>query len=106
MAHMSPEALDAELLQMALTLKSLGFNLNFAPVVDLNLQQEQGIIGALHRSFSVLPEQVIGLAKQFVDVFLITVSRVVISIFQAMEVRLVIRIKDLLMLRIHFKKKS
>ncbi|ARB93708.1 glycoside hydrolase family 3 protein [Legionella longbeachae] len=69
MAHMSPEALHAELIQMALTLKSLGFNLNFAPVVDLNLQEEQGIIGALHRSFSAIPEQVIRFAKQFVNVF-------------------------------------
>lgn len=69
MAHLSPEALQAELIQMALTLKSLGFNLNFAPVVDLNLQEEQGIIGALHRSFSAIPERVIGFAKQFVDVF-------------------------------------
>ncbi|KTD09105.1 glycosyl hydrolase [Legionella gratiana] len=69
MARLSPEALQAELTQMAFTLKSLGFNLNFAPVVDLNLQEEQGIVGALHRSFSTIPEQVVDFAKKFVGVF-------------------------------------
>lgn len=69
MGRLSTEALDAELCQMADTLKSLGFNLNFAPVVDLHLHEEQGIIGALQRSFSADPEIVIRLARHFVDVF-------------------------------------
>ncbi|MGM9454974.1 glycoside hydrolase family 3 N-terminal domain-containing protein [Legionella bozemanae] len=69
MAQLSPEALQAELTQMAFTLKSLGFNLNFAPVVDLHLQDEQGIIGSLQRSFSADHNDVIHLAKKFVDVF-------------------------------------
>ena len=54
---------------MALTLKSLGFNLNFAPVVDLDLNDQQGIIGALKRSFSSNPEVVIRVAQQFVETF-------------------------------------
>ena len=41
---------------MASTLKSLGFNLNFAPVVDLQLNNQQGIIGKLKRSFSDKPD--------------------------------------------------
>jgi beta-N-acetylhexosaminidase len=69
MARLSPEALNAELNEMAETLKSLGFNLNFAPVVDLHMHEQQGIIGALHRSFSDDPETVVRMARQFVEVF-------------------------------------
>ncbi|MBI2785522.1 MAG: glycoside hydrolase family 3 protein [Legionella longbeachae] len=69
LAQLAPEALHAELSQMASTLKYLGFNLNFAPVVDLHLQGEQVIIGALHRSFSANPDEVIRLARKFVEVF-------------------------------------
>ncbi|KTC90589.1 glycoside hydrolase family 3 protein [Fluoribacter dumoffii] len=69
MAQLSPEDLQAELTQMAFTLKSFGFNLNFAPVVDLHLQDEEGIIGSLQRSFSNNPEEVVRLAKKFVDTF-------------------------------------
>lgn len=69
MTQLSAEALDAELSQMAETLKLLGFNLNFAPVVDLHMHEQQGIIGALQRSFSDDPEIVTRLARQFVDVF-------------------------------------
>jgi beta-N-acetylhexosaminidase len=52
LAKLSAADLDEELQQMAETVKSLGFNLNFAPVVDLNLNEEQGIIGRLKRSYS------------------------------------------------------
>jgi beta-N-acetylhexosaminidase len=69
LAQLSEEAFEQELNQMAETLKSLGFNLNFAPVVDLNLNSKQGIIGALGRSFSARPELVAQVAKQFVDQF-------------------------------------
>lgn len=63
------EALHIEAEKMAVTLKELGFNLNFAPVVDLNLNTQQGIIGKLGRSFSVQPTDVIRVAKQFVTAF-------------------------------------
>ncbi|MFT4058124.1 MAG: glycoside hydrolase family 3 N-terminal domain-containing protein [Legionella sp.] len=69
MVNLSPEALDAELSDMAKTLKEFGFNLNFAPVVDLHLHDQHGIIGALHRSFSDKPETVTCLARTFVNVF-------------------------------------
>ena len=69
LAKKSPEEIEIEVRQMAETLKFLGFNLNFAPVIDLNLQQEQGIIGALGRSYSADPHRVIELARTFVAIF-------------------------------------
>lgn len=69
LAKLTPNALDEELTQMAETLQELGFNLNFAPVVDLQLNQQQGIIGALGRSFSANPEVVSQVARRFVDIF-------------------------------------
>lgn len=68
-ASLSDEALFHEAKKMASTLHDLGFNLNFAPVVDLNLNEEQGIIGKLGRSFSGDPKQVIRAAAQFVKAF-------------------------------------
>ncbi|MDR3443212.1 MAG: glycoside hydrolase family 3 N-terminal domain-containing protein [Legionella sp.] len=69
MAQLSSPSLEEELEQMAETLKSLGFNLNFAPVVDLHLHDSEGIIGALERSYSNDPECVVRVARQFVEVF-------------------------------------
>lgn len=68
-AKLSENELQAEVQAMALTLKQLGFNLNFAPVVDLNLNDEQGIIGKLGRSFSADPERVMAIASEFVRGF-------------------------------------
>lgn len=61
------QALQADL--MAETLKILGFNVNFAPVVDLNLNDRQGIIGKLDRSYSADPREVIRHASTFVKGF-------------------------------------
>lgn len=69
LAKLSSMDFDEEVSEMAKTLKVLGFNLNFAPVVDLNLNEQQGIIGRLGRSFSHDPDTVIRVAQQFVDVF-------------------------------------
>ena len=66
---LSDEALYLEAERMALTLKDLGFNLNFAPVVDLNLNEQDGIIGKLGRSFSAYPEEVIRAASKVVSAF-------------------------------------
>ena len=64
---------DEELYQvarrMAATLHDLGFNLNFAPVLDLHLNEQQGIIGKLGRSFSADPIEVVRAAKTFVSAF-------------------------------------
>lgn len=69
LAELSETELAKEAERMALTLKSLGFNLNFAPVVDLALNNQQGIIGKLKRSFSANPERVSCVARHFVSVF-------------------------------------
>lgn len=53
--------------KMAVTLKNLGFNLNFAPVVDLNVNPGNPIIGKRDRSFSAFPERVIDVAQLFVN---------------------------------------
>ena len=43
----------------ARTLNDLGINLNFAPVVDLNTNSDNPVIGKLERSFSADPEIVV-----------------------------------------------
>lgn len=68
-ASLSAEALQQEAEKMAATLHELGFNLNFAPVVDLHLNEMKGIIGKLGRSFSSNPKEVVRVAKQFVKAF-------------------------------------
>lgn len=69
LAKLGDKDLRAEAGKMAKTLQDLGFNLNFAPVVDLNLNEDQGIIGKLGRSFSAIPSEVARAAKIFVEVF-------------------------------------
>ena len=63
------DAWRQEASEMAATLHDLGFNLNFAPVVDLNLNEEQGIIGHYGRSFSHDATGVIDSAAAFVTAF-------------------------------------
>lgn len=69
LAALSDSDLDKALSKMAITLKNLGFNLNFAPVVDLMLNDQEGIIGRLKRSYSADPNMVVRVASKFVDVF-------------------------------------
>ena len=52
---------------MAETLRGNGINVNFAPVVDLNVNPDNPLIGALERSFSADPEVVTAHAGIFVD---------------------------------------
>lgn len=66
---LSDQVFDIAITQMAETLEYAGFNLNFAPVVDLNLNEEQGIIGKLDRCFSSVPEKVAHCAARFVEIF-------------------------------------
>jgi len=51
---------------IAKTLLSVGVNLNLAPVVDLNVNPENPIIGALDRSFSANPAVVTAQALAFI----------------------------------------
>lgn len=51
---------------IALRLKDLGFNINFAPVVDLDINDKCPIIGKLERSYSLDPTIVVNCAQQFI----------------------------------------
>jgi beta-N-acetylhexosaminidase len=53
--------------QIAETLASVGVNLNLAPVVDLNVNPSNPIIGSLGRSFSADPTVVTAQAEAFVE---------------------------------------
>ncbi|KTD66205.1 glycoside hydrolase family 3 protein [Legionella spiritensis] len=68
-AALSEPERQREAQKMVEMVKLLGFNLNFAPVVDLNLTEMDGIIGKLGRSYSRNPDVVAKIARQFVDVF-------------------------------------
>lgn len=54
---------------MAKTLSGLGFNVNFAPVVDLNLNPENPVIGKIGRSFSDSTGVVVQQASIILDEF-------------------------------------
>ena len=51
---------------LAHQLQALGFNLNLAPVVDLNLNPQNPVIGSLERSFSEDPQRVAECASAFI----------------------------------------
>lgn len=60
------EKTDAQADLIASTLADLGINLNLAPVVDLNVNPNNPIIGKLGRSISADPEIVTAHAAQFI----------------------------------------
>jgi beta-N-acetylhexosaminidase len=53
--------------EVAETLRSVGINLNLAPVVDLNVNPQNPIIGSLGRSFSANPAVVTAQAGAFIE---------------------------------------
>ena len=55
--------------QMAQTLKTAGINLNFAPVVDVNVNPKSPAIGQLKRSFSADARKVTRYATQFAKAY-------------------------------------
>lgn len=57
-ATLSEKSAAIEARRMARTLLNAGFNLNFAPLIDVNVYPENPIIAKLHRSFSEDPEVV------------------------------------------------
>lgn len=61
------ETVKRESTKIALELKILGFNMNLAPVVDLNINPNNSIIGALGRSFSSDKEEVVNQARVFIE---------------------------------------
>lgn len=54
-AKLSEKDATIEAKRMAQTLKQAGFNLNFAPLIDMSVNPENPIIAQLHRSFSADP---------------------------------------------------
>jgi beta-N-acetylhexosaminidase len=54
---------------MANQLQELGFNVNFAPVVDLNVNPDNPVIGRIERSFSANPDLVEKQASIFLEEF-------------------------------------
>jgi len=66
---LSPSDQELQLKSMTATLRTLGFNLNFAPVVDLNMNQKEGIIGKLGRSYSSEAGELARIARRFVRAF-------------------------------------
>ena len=61
------ERTDTSAETMAQTMADLGINLNLAPVVDLNVNPQNPIIGKLGRSISHDPETVVAHATQFIE---------------------------------------
>src|SRR3989338_2357872 len=53
--------------ELAVELRGLGFNMNLAPVVDVNINPKNPIIGALMRSFSSDAKEVSKQAKIFIE---------------------------------------
>lgn len=58
---------EKESSKLATELKELGFNMNLAPVIDLNINPQNPIIGVLDRSFSPYPEEVINNTRVFIE---------------------------------------
>lgn len=65
-SYASPEAAERLYGEMAKELAEAGFNMNLGPVVDLNLNPNNPVIGARDRSFGADPEVVISLATSFI----------------------------------------
>ena len=65
----SLETTKQEAEKLSAELKDLGFNLNFAPVVDVDVNPKNPVIGGLGRSFSADPEKVFENAKVFIEAF-------------------------------------
>jgi len=63
----NPDTTEYYASQTAHTLKDNGFNVNFAPVVDLNVNPDNPVIGAIGRSFSANPPVVTDNAMIVID---------------------------------------
>ncbi|MBM3701750.1 MAG: beta-N-acetylhexosaminidase [Actinobacteria bacterium] len=67
MGENDPKDTFLEASNLGMELNSLGFNLNFAPVVDVNINKNNPVIGSLERSFSDDPAKVYEHAGCFID---------------------------------------
>jgi len=67
MGKENPEKTKEYAIILGKELKELGFNINFAPVVDVNTNKNNPVIGKLERSFSSDPEKVFIHASNFIE---------------------------------------
>jgi len=67
MGKENPEKTKEYAIILGKELKELGFNINFAPVVDVNTNKNNPVIGKLERSFSSDPEKVFIHASSFIE---------------------------------------
>jgi len=68
MVEMSSNERRAHWVQHAKLLKGLHIDLNFAPVVDLELSPHEGIFGPLERCYSHDPDVVLEMARSYIQV--------------------------------------
>lgn len=66
-SYSAPESVKRLYGTMAAELADAGFNLNFGPVVDLNLNPENPVIGARERSFGIDPKRVTDFTRAFIE---------------------------------------
>jgi beta-N-acetylhexosaminidase len=66
-ATLAPEEAGGVFSDVARLLKELGVNLNLAPVVDLEINEQLGVISGKERSFSKDPAAVTLYAEKFID---------------------------------------
>lgn len=67
MGKKDPQETFTKASPLGIELNHLGFNLNFAPIVDVNINPENPVIGYLERSFNENPERVYEHASYFID---------------------------------------
>ncbi|WP_303852699.1 glycoside hydrolase family 3 protein [Seleniivibrio woodruffii] len=65
--HMTPDQAEKVYELTARDLADVGFNLNFAPVIDLNINPTSPVIGAIERSYSADVDTVVAYAKAFIN---------------------------------------
>lgn len=65
-ATLTVEEQESQALTMAGALRDAGIDLNFAPCVDVNVDLASPVIGALGRSFSIDPDEVVACAKRVI----------------------------------------
>lgn len=65
--HMTPQQAEKVYEGMAKELADVGFNMNFGPDVDLNINKESPVIGARGRSYGRDVNTVVTYAKAFID---------------------------------------
>jgi len=61
------QTVDVESERLSLELKDLGFNMNLAPVLDVDINPNNPIIGSIGRSFSSDPSEVVDQVEVFIQ---------------------------------------